>query len=161
VVTQAFAKSKMRLGADVYIKSGMGDGGACHPRDNIALSWLAKNLDLGYDFFKGIMTAREKQAENMAQEVLKHGTNIYFTSDSYKPGVDMPDGSYSLLVQYYVKKHGGQIVNGFDNQVHVIFKVHESDKFTTDQSVKIFDPWRSHPKGANVIYYGYPTKNSA
>ena len=46
------------------MKAGMGDGGACHPRDNIALRWLAKELDLGYDIFETIMTAREKQAEN-------------------------------------------------------------------------------------------------
>ena len=28
------------------MKAGMGDGGACHPRDNIALRWLAKELSL-------------------------------------------------------------------------------------------------------------------
>ena len=32
-----------------YYGGGMGDGGGCHPRDNIAMSWLAKNLDLSYD----------------------------------------------------------------------------------------------------------------
>ena len=30
-----------------YMEPGMGDGGPCHPRDNIALSWLAQRLDLG------------------------------------------------------------------------------------------------------------------
>ena len=136
------------------MKAGMGDGGACHPRDNIALRWLAKELDLGYDMFESIMTAREKQAENMALEILKHGKSVFFTSDSYKPGVNMPDGSSSLLLQYYVKKHGGQIVNGFDTPVQVLVRVHESDNISADDSTIIFDPWRSYPKADNVIYYG-------
>ena len=153
-VTQALAKCTKRIVSPAYMKAGMGDGGACHPRDNIALRWLSKDLGLGYDMFESIMTAREKQAENMAIAILKHGENVYFTSDSYKPGVDMVDGSYSLLVQYYVKKHGGQLVNGFDNPAHVIVRVHETDEITADNKTIIFDPWRTYPKAENVVYYG-------
>jgi len=153
-VTEALSKSTQRIVSPKYMKSGMGDGGACHPRDNIALRWLAKDLGLGYDLFEGIMSARERQAENMAHAILEHGKNIYFTSDSYKPGTDLVDGSYSLLVQHYVVKHGGQIVHGFDNPVEVIVRVHESDKITTDNRTVIFDPWRSYPKAENVVYYG-------
>ena len=153
-VTQALAKSTQRIVSAKYMKAGMGDGGACHPRDNIALRWLARDLGLGYDLFEYIMTARERQAENMAQEILKHGNNVFFTSDSYKPGTDLVDGSYSLLVQHFVVKHGGQIAHGFDNPVEVIVRVHETDKITADNNSVIFDPWRSYPKAANVIYYG-------
>ena len=153
-VTQALAKCTKRIVSPAYMKAGMGDGGACHPRDNIALRWLSKDLGLGYDMFESIMTAREKQAENMAIAILKHGENVYFTSDSYKPGVNMVDGSYSLLVQHYVKKHGGQLVNGFDNPVHVIVRVHETDEITADNKTIIFDPWRTYPKAENVVYYG-------
>ena len=152
-VTEALAKSTRRIMSAKYMKAGMGDGGACHPRDNIALRWLAKDLGLGYDLFESIMTAREKQAENMACAILKHGKNVYFTSDSYKPGVDLTDGSYSLLVQHYVIKHGGQIVNGFDNPVQVIVRVHETDEITADENTVIFDPWRSYPMADNVFYY--------
>ena len=153
-VTQALAKCTKRIVSPAYMKAGMGDGGACHPRDNIALRWLSKDLGLGYDMFESIMTAREKQAENMAIAILKHGDNVYFTSDSYKPGVDLIDGSYSLLVQHYVKKHGGQLVNGFDNPVQVIVRVHETDEITADNKTIIFDPWRTYPKAENVVYYG-------
>ena len=68
-VTRALANSTQRIVSPAYMKAGMGDGGACHPRDNIALRWLAKDLGLGYDRFQTIMTAREKQAENMAQAI--------------------------------------------------------------------------------------------
>ena len=153
-VTQALAKSTQRIVSPAYMKAGMGDGGACHPRDNIALRWLAKELDLGYDMFETIMTAREKQAENMAKAILKHGNSIWFSSDSYKPGTKMVDGSSSLLVQYYVKKHGGQLANGFDTPVEVIVRVHETDEITADDKTTIFDPWRSYPPADNVFYYG-------
>ena len=154
VVTNALSKSTKRIVSPAYMKAGMGDGGACHPRDNIALRWLAKELDLGYDMFESIMTAREKQAENMARAILVHGNNIYFTSDTYKPGTSQIDGSSSLLLQHYVVKHGGQIVNGIDTPVEVIVRVHESDQFTADNKTIIFDPWRSYPPADNVIYYG-------
>lgn len=153
-VTGALAKSTMRIVSPRYMKAGMGDGGACHPRDNIALRWLAKELDLGYDIFETIMTAREKQAENMAKAILEHGKNVYFTSDSYKPGVNLPDGSSSLLVQHYVVKNGGQIVHGFDTPVQVVVRVHESDEVSADNKTIIFDPWRTYPPADNVIYYG-------
>ena len=154
VVTQALAKSTMRITSPAYMKAGMGDGGACHPRDNIALRWLAKELDLGYDMFESIMTAREKQAENMAKAILEHGKNIFFTSDSYKPGVNMPDGSSSLLLQHYVIKHGGEIANGIDIRADVIVRVHEQDQVTADDSTIIFDPWRTYPPASNVVHYG-------
>ena len=154
VVTGALSKSTKRIVSPAYMKAGMGDGGACHPRDNIALRWLARELDLGYDMFESIMTARERQAETMAKAILTHGKNIWFSSDSYKPGTDLVDGSSSLLVQHYVKKHGGRLVNGIENPVEVIVRVHESDEFTADNKTIIFDPWRSYPLADNVIHYG-------
>ena len=153
-VAKALSKSTQRITGPSYMKPGMGDGGACHPRDNIALRWLAKDLGLGYDIFQTIITAREKQAENMALAILEHGKNVYFTSDSFKPGTSMVDGSYSLLVQHYVKKHGGKLANGFDNPVQVIVRVHESDQISADNNTVIFDPWRSYPPADNVVYYG-------
>ena len=153
-VTNALSQSTLRIVSSKYMKAGMGDGGSCHPRDNIALRWLAKELGLGYDLFDSIMAARERQAENMAKAILKHGNNVFFTSDTYKPHTDLTDGSYSLLVQHYVKLHGGQIVNGFDNPVQVIVRVHETDQITADNETIIFDPWRTYPKAQNVVYYG-------
>ena len=153
-VTGALSKSTMRIVSSRYMKAGMGDGGSCHPRDNIALRWLAKDLGLGYDLFASIVTARETQAENMAKEILKHGKSVCFSSDTYKPGTDLVDGSYSLLVQHYVQKHGGIIANGIDTPVEVLVRVHESDQISADNHTIIFDPWRSYPKADNVVYYG-------
>lgn len=148
VVTNALRDSTQRIMGPSYMKAGMGDGGACHPRDNIALRFLADELHLGYDIFASIMQAREKQAENMAIEILKHGNKVKFSSDSYKAGVDYTDGSYSLLVQHYVKQHGGFISN--DNY-NIFFITHSGDTYPDD--VTVFDPWRT-ATGDNVISYG-------
>jgi len=155
-VTTALANSTRRIMSNKYMKAGMGDGGACHPRDNIALRWLAQELDLGYDLFAAVMTARELQAENMALEILKHGKNIFFSSNSYKPGTELVDGSYSLLVQHYIKKHQGLIASQQDDSTEVVVRVHENDKIIDNGNTKIFDPWRSYPLTKNVIYYGHP-----
>jgi len=63
VVTNALAASTIRIISPKYMTAGMGDAGPCHPRDNIALRWLAEKLDLGYDIFDTVMSAREQQAK--------------------------------------------------------------------------------------------------
>ena len=149
VVTDALANSDQRIMGPSYMKAGMGDGGACHPRDNIALRYMAKNLHLDYDIFDSIMNARESQARNMAIEILKHGNRIQFSSDSYKPNVEYIDGSYSLLVQHYVKELGGWVVN---ENPSIFVRVHDTD--VVPENVVVFDPWRTYNGPNTVIYYG-------
>lgn len=104
VVTQALASSDYRLMSPMYLKAGLGDGGPCHPRDNIALSYLAENLGLGYDLFKSIMTAREVQAKNLAQFLLTFGNDILIAGLSFKPEVPLQDGSYISLIAHYLRE---------------------------------------------------------
>ena len=61
-ITGALERSTKRIISSAYMKAGMGDGGGCHPRDNIALRWMAKEYNLGYDMFDAIMRAREVQS---------------------------------------------------------------------------------------------------
>jgi UDPglucose 6-dehydrogenase len=112
VVTDALAQSTMRIMGPKYMTAGMGDAGPCHPRDNIALRYLAENLDLGYDLFDTIMKAREQQARNMARFVRDCAVNsgyensVYIHGKAYKPNVAYLEGSYSLLVGYYLQEMG-------------------------------------------------------
>jgi len=116
VVTNALAKSDMRIMGPKYMTAGMGDAGACHPRDNIALRWLAQEYDVGYDMFDTIMAARESQAKNLAQylvDVHKQNTMegpIVIHGKAYKPDVEYCIGSYSTLVGHYVKELGHEVV---------------------------------------------------
>ena len=113
VVTEALARSTKRIMGPQYMTAGMGDGGACHPRDNIALRYMAERLDLGYDLFDSIMNAREIQAKNLANELVELSMAstmpIYIHGKSYKPGVPYEDGSYSLLIAHYVQEQGYKV----------------------------------------------------
>lgn len=130
VVTNALARSTMRLQGPKYMTAGMGDAGACHPRDNIALRWLAEHYDVGYDLFDTIMHAREIQARNLARFLVKQsnttGLPIVIHGKAYKPDVEYCIGSYSTLVGYYVKEAGLTVVYVdplADNQTDVVKEV--------------------------------------
>jgi len=110
VVTKALADSDRRITGPAYMRAGMGDAGACHPRDNIALRYMANKLNLGYDLFSAIMESRELQAKRVANKLIdlanKHHLEIYIHGKAYKPGVPYTEGSYSLLIGHYVKQQG-------------------------------------------------------
>ena len=106
VVTNALRDSDQRIMGPRYMTAGMGDGGACHPRDNIALRWMSNNLGLGYDLFDAIMEAREIQAKNLAQRLVDTGLPVIIIGKAYKPHVEYEAGSYSILVGHYVKELG-------------------------------------------------------
>jgi UDPglucose 6-dehydrogenase len=112
VVTNALANSTMRIMGPKYMTAGMGDAGACHPRDNIALRWLAQEYDIGYDLFDTVMHAREIQARNLAKFLFDtatatdHWMPIVIHGKAYKPDVPYCIGSYSTLVGHYLKEMG-------------------------------------------------------
>ena len=114
VVTNALARSTQRIMGPKYMTAGMADAGACHPRDNIALRWLAEEYDIGYDMFDTIMQARERQARNLADflvaQAVKHNLPIIIHGKAYKPDVPYCIGSYSTLIGHYVKQAGHQVL---------------------------------------------------
>jgi UDPglucose 6-dehydrogenase len=169
IVTQALADSKYRIMGPAYMKAGLGDAGACHPRDNIALRWLADNLDLGYDLFDAIMTAREVQAERMALRCLKNGKNITIVGKAYKPKVPYTNGSASMLIGHYIEKHGGNVkyydLHTGDNDLNEhwtdVYLIGYWDSYVEalnfPQWTTVIDPWRKLD-GKNhtgeIIHYG-------
>jgi UDPglucose 6-dehydrogenase len=82
----------------------------CHPRDNIALRWLAQEYDIGYDLFDTVMKAREIQAKNLAKFLFDTATQnekhmpIVIHGKAYKPDVPYCIGSYSTLIGHYLKE---------------------------------------------------------
>jgi UDPglucose 6-dehydrogenase len=183
VVTDALSHSTTRIMSSKYMTAGMGDAGPCHPRDNIALRWLAENLSLGYDIFDTIMNAREVQAKNLArflfQKQKQYNLPIYIMGKSYKPDVDILDGSYSLLIGHYLETMQAKFyyidpltgdVPPFDNVPVIAFLAHNRNityGYTGEQQEQelyveldsgsvIVDPWRQYTtqKDYKVIHYG-------
>ena len=144
VVTSALARSTMRIMGPKYMTAGMGDAGACHPRDNIALRWLAQEYDIGYDLFDTVMHAREIQAKNLAlflvEQAKEHNLPIVIHGKAYKPDVPYCIGSYSTLVGHYVKEAGMTVryVDPLaDDQNEVVEEVHAPAVFLWAHNRKI------------------------
>ena len=183
IVTNALQKATKRITGPKYMTAGMGDGGGCHPRDNIALRWLAQELDLGYDPFDSVMAAREVQAKNLAQflvdQAKRTGLEIAIHGKSFKPGVPYCDGSYSVLVGHYIHEISGKrpiyvdplTGNSCDAIRAVILLAHNNsvtyNYLRRDDAEQyyceflpgsvIVDPWRNYrsPDGSiEVIHYG-------
>jgi UDPglucose 6-dehydrogenase len=100
-VTGALKNATKRIVSPMYMNGGMGDGGGCHPRDNIAMSHLAKRLNLSYDWFENLMVSREKQAEffvSLIEKEYKLGDQIIIFGYEFKPETNLIIGSHALLV---------------------------------------------------------------
>lgn len=105
-VTGALGSAHHRLISPRYLDGGMGDGGACHPRDNIAMSWLAQRLALSHDMFEGLMTARERQTEWLADLMCAHDLPKAIIGYSYKAGTGRITGSPALLLKAILEERG-------------------------------------------------------
>lgn len=162
VVTGALERSTQRILGPAYMKAGMGDGGGCHPRDNIALRFLSEKLRLGYDLFDSIMKAREKQAKNLANKLVLyakvHKLPVVILGKSYKPGVHFEDGSSSILVGYYVEEQGYEVLYDIEDPIPAIYLLAHYKKhhdFDFPKGSVIIDPWREYKSDINrVIHYG-------
>jgi UDPglucose 6-dehydrogenase len=101
-VTNALSQATDRLISSKYMSGGMGDGGPCHPQDNIAMSWLAERLDLSSDLFGRIMDMREAQTEFIARLVQHYQRMtkllVVVLGQAYKPESSLTDGSPARLL---------------------------------------------------------------
>lgn len=163
VITGALERSTYRILGPAYMKAGMGDGGGCHPRDNIALRYMADKLELGYDIFDSIMLAREVQAKNMAERLVdlsnKSELPIIILGKSYKPDVDYIDGSSSILVGHYVEEQGLSVQFDLTNPIKGVYLLGHMGKdhgYDFPEGSIVLDPWRSFKtnKNVEVIHYG-------
>ena len=100
-----------RLMSPKYLLGGMGDGGGCHPRDNIALSWLAKKIDMSYDWYENLMICREKQTEWLADLIVEHKGDLPVTilGKCFKKETNLTVGSPSILLKNILTEMGIEV----------------------------------------------------
>jgi len=164
IVTTALANSTQRIVSRAYMKAGLGDSGGCHPRDLIALSSLSEKLNLGYDLFGSIVKVREEQARNIAIFIAeickKQESPVVILGKSYKPGVEYINGSYSMLIAYYLEKMG--ICYRYENDPKidgekVYFLAHRAHfyDYPFNKNSVVIDPWREFRSDkVEIIQYG-------
>ena len=169
VVTQALERSTYRITGPAYMKAGMGDGGGCHPRDNIALRYMAEKLELGYDLFDAIMKAREEQAKNLSTRLVIESQRadlpIVILGQSYKPNVHYLDGSSSILTGKYCERFGSKFEVVYDPEtpikaVYLLGHMGKHHDYNFPEGSIVVDPWRSFKTDRNikVIHYGNTRK---
>ena len=110
-VTKALALCTDRIISPKYLSGGMGDGGGCHPRDNIALSYLARKLSLSYNWYDNIMKQREVQTEWLADLIIseKYERKINILGKCFKPETNLTVGSPSILLKNILEEKGEEV----------------------------------------------------
>lgn len=157
-VTDALALATDRVVSAKYMRGGMGDGGGCHPRDQIALSWLAQELELSYDLFGSMVKAREEQTKWLADIAYLKGLDeelpIVILGKAYKKGTNLTVGSPALLLRRIFGEdfnrdallqwdpHVDAAVPDFDPSVFIIATDHdEFYSMAFPPGSVVIDPW--------------------
>ena len=163
-VTDALKNATDRLISTKYMNSGMGDGGGCHPRDNIALRYLSQKLDLPYDIFSAVMLARDGQARAIAEYLwgLAQAINtphVIIMGKSFKPNVTDSTGSASVLVGNIVADMGAEVDYDTVLEIPAVYLIAHPNKFNDLEFAEgsvVVDVNRQfpHQKGITVMHYG-------
>jgi len=155
-VMKALSLADERLMSSKYLTGGMGDGGGCHPRDNIALSWLAEKVDLSFNWYDNLMECREQQTEWLS-EVIEENMNdlpVVILGKTFKKETNLIVGSPSILLKNILNEKNIN-VEMFDpwidntepplNEKALFFIGTNHDKFLDYKFPKgsiVIDPWR-------------------
>lgn len=170
-VTDGLRLATDRVISDKYMRGGMGDGGGCHPRDNIALSWLSRKLDLSFDWFENIMMQREKQTEWLADLVEQHGKGrkLCILGKSFKPETNITVGSPSILLRNILDERGVDVamwdpyidppeaLPKDGNMCYFVGTKHpDFQSLAFPQGALVLDPWRyiEDQDGVEIIRIG-------
>jgi UDPglucose 6-dehydrogenase len=175
-VTGALKNATKRLVSGSYMNGGLGDGGGCHPRDNIAMSWLSREINLSYNWFEHLMISREKQAEffvSLIEKEYEKGDLVIILGYEFKPETNLIVGSHALLVvailnemnidTYEVRRQQvsmmEQLIYEREGGKAIIFigcKHEEFGELTFPSGSVVIDPFRYIPDqpGVRVIRIG-------
>ena len=158
-VFSVLAMANNRIISRKYMSPGMGDGGGCHPRDQIAMSYLAKKLDLSVDLFEFLADARDRQTKyhaeiiNRYQKVLTNDCDVVILGQSYKKNIGLELGSPSKLLQHYLDELGVryEVIDPYFNndpisfdspKIFYVATPHDSFKnLSMPVNSLVLDPW--------------------
>ena len=138
-ITEALSLCTTRLISKKYLYGGMGDGGGCHPRDNIALSYLARKFKLSYNWYDNIMKQRESQTEWLADLIIenKGDRQINILGKTFKPETNIITGSPSILLKNILEEKG-ETVRMWDPYVDSSDIMKVKDDYKWDKIPQLF-----------------------
>jgi len=173
-VTKTLAAATKRIwNGERYTYGGMGDGGSCHPKENLALAYLADKIGMSFNWWKMNMVCREKQTRWLADEICKlkladmnKNKNIILCGMEFKPETNLIDGSPALLLREILRKRGHTTImlfrhsNILETDIPAIFVITCAHEKWIDtkwpEGSFVIDPFRYLPEqeGVNIIRLG-------
>jgi nucleotide sugar dehydrogenase len=144
----------------------------CHPRDNIAMSWLGNKIGLRHDPFDTSMKAREDQTEWLAdlvqEESEKQNLPIYIFGKGYKANSAIITGSAALLLTSFLKEQDVKFVHWdplvdvetdqpYEKGVYFVATNHSQFKnLKVPEGSVVIDPWRfvDEQEGVQLVKVG-------
>lgn len=111
VVTAAVGSDK-RIGTK-YLKGGLGFGGPCFPRDNVALAFMARALGTIAD----VSESTDRSNRSIPEKIVKHlksrikrGTTVAILGLAYKPHSHIIEESQPIEIAWQLFKLGARVV---------------------------------------------------
>jgi UDPglucose 6-dehydrogenase len=111
VVSEALGSDK-RIGSR-YLTGALGYGGPCFPRDNVALSYLARALGTRADLAETTDQVNRGLAEKMAERLrplIQGGTTVAVLGLAYKPSSHVVEESQGIYLAKALSKAGARVV---------------------------------------------------
>lgn len=153
-IKKSWDLSTKRLISPKYMNAGMSDGGGCHPRDNIAMSYIARKVGMSHNIWEDLMLAREDyeawHAEVIADAAKAYGLPIVILGKAFKPETDIETGSPSILVANILNERNIDFTH-----VNTLSVARPAVYFIGTQNKLYAEPHR-FPRGSVVIdVFGY------
>lgn len=121
---------------DKFLRSGIGYGGSCFPKDTKSLSIQAETLGVDAKITKAIIATNNSQVIKIAKESLKQDLNIGILGLSFKPDTDDPREAPTKYIIEYLNEND-IIPYAYDPKAMINFKkMYPNLKFT---SVETFE----------------------
>jgi len=152
VVTAALGLDA-RIGGK-YLKGATGYGGPCFPRDNVALSYLARKIGAPAFLAEATDSANRREVEHLAELVkskMPDGGQVGILGLTYKPDTDVVEESQGLLLAQKLVDDGVKVMaydpKGMKNAVKAV-KGDLDTAESVDECVKksdaivIVTPWK-------------------
>lgn len=160
-IRKAWGLAGRRIISGAYMEAGMSDGGSCHPRDNIAMSWLSAATGMSHNLWNDLMTARDDyerwHAEVAARTATELDLPLVVLGRAFKPETDIETGSPAMLLAEILRLNGERIlhVNDLDPTIKAVYFIATKNERYRDyrfakESV-VIDPFGIIPDQEGVV----------
>jgi len=160
-----------------YLRAGLGYGGPCFPRDNIALSTFAKDVGVNANLMSSVDAVNGSVPTHIVDSVRKYLTGasrILVLGTSYKPGSPLTEESQAFALATILARDFPVPVDTWDpiamctlpkkpryrDYSHIII-ANNDPAFTdlapetVDNGAVVIDLWRSHPAFKKAVHVRY------